>query len=161
MEKVFSGTAPQMVERIHDGDYRVRWDVQEENGSFSYREESFPYRPSQSEIKTLVIGYYDRLCDERIVSGHRWYNHVVWLSMENQFNYKAAFDFAFQTVTLGGEYQPVTFKLGVDGEPHYQTFPSIDELHLFVGSCLMHINETLVAHWRLKDAIDWSVYEQV
>ena len=38
----------------------------------------------------------------------------VWLSSENQFNYKAAYDLAVQT---GGATLPVTFKFGTDEVP--------------------------------------------
>jgi hypothetical protein len=38
----------------------------------------------------------------------------VWLSTENQFNYKAAFDLATQT---GGKSLPVTFKFGSTNNP--------------------------------------------
>ena len=48
----------------------------------------------------------------------------VWLSTENQYNYKAAYDLAVQT---GGETLPVTFKFGSDEQPEYHTFEKLDE----------------------------------
>jgi hypothetical protein len=49
----------------------------------------------------------------------------VWLSSENQFNYKAAYDLAVQT---GGATLPVTFKFGTDEVPQYREFVTLEEL---------------------------------
>ena len=40
--------------------WRIRWDVQEkENGSASYMEEEFGHKPTDEEIHTLVMSWYN------------------------------------------------------------------------------------------------------
>ena len=40
--------------------WRIRWDVQEkENGSASYMEEEFGHKPTDEEIRTLVMSWYN------------------------------------------------------------------------------------------------------
>lgn len=76
----------------------------------------------------------------------------MWLSQENQYNYKAAYDLAFQT---DGKTLPVTFKFGTDESPVYHTF---DELADFYTKAVKHIQEMLENGWKNKDTIDLSKY---
>ena len=91
--------------------WRVRWDVQhnEQDDSVSYMEEEFPYKPDGEEIR----------------SGFTYNGIPVWLSQENQFNYKSAYDLAVQT---DGTSLPVRFKFGTDDEPVYYEFNTWDNL---------------------------------
>ena len=50
--------------------------------------------------------------DEKIVSGFVWRDMQVWLSSENQFNYKAAYDLAVQTKG-GGQISRRYSNLGI------------------------------------------------
>jgi len=81
----------------------------------------------------------------------------VWLSTENQFNYKAAYDLA---VMSQGQSLPVTFKFGATESPVYYTFETLDDISDFYISAMAYINTTLAEGWKLKDGIDWSVYEE-
>ena len=95
--------------------WRIRWDVQEKEGSSaSYMEEEFSHKPTDEEIRTLVMSWYNSQTDAAILSGFVYKDAPVWLSTENQYNYKAAYDLAVQT---GGETLPVTFKFGSDEQP--------------------------------------------
>ena len=86
--------------------WRIRWDVQEkEDGSASYMEEEYSHKPTDEEIRTLVMSWYNSQTDAAILSGFVYKDAPVWLSTENQYNYKAAYDLAVQT---GGETLPVT-----------------------------------------------------
>ena len=50
--------------------WRIRWDVQEkENGSASYMEEEFGHKPTDEEIHTLVMSWYNSQTDAAILSG--------------------------------------------------------------------------------------------
>ena len=80
----------------------------------------------------------------------------IWLSSENQFNYKAAFDLAVQTQ---GMNLPSTFKFGTTDEPIYYTFETIEDLQDFYTSAVKYINDTLAEGWKQKDSIDWKAYE--
>lgn len=77
--------------------WRIRWDVQEkENGSASYMEEEFGHKPTDEEIRTLVMSWYNSQTDAAILSGFAYNGAPVWLSTENQYNYKAAYDLPFR-----------------------------------------------------------------
>ena len=140
--------------------WHVRFDFKEdEDGQVSYMEEEFKGKPSISEVKDVIVKYYNDLCDEEIRSGLMFEGNQVWLSTENQFNYKSAFDFAFQTVASGGDFIPVTVKLGTDEEPVYRTFEDIAELQAFITTCFAHIQGTLAKYWAIKDSTDFTKYQ--
>ena len=52
---------------------------------------------SWNPVYEKVYDWYNKQTDEKILSGFVWKGMKVWLSAENQFNYKAAFDLAMQT----------------------------------------------------------------
>lgn len=114
--------------------------------------------PSLETIKADVLAHYDRRTDERILSAHRYEGALVWLSRENQINYKAAFDLAMQFAGQHGTL-PVTFKLGTTEEPVYQRFETLEALQGFYLGVVGHIQAELLRGWTAKDKIDWSVYE--
>ena len=105
--------------------WRVRWDVQEhEDGSADYMEAEFAHKPTDEEIKAAVIGWYNQQTDQTILSGFGYEGDPVWLSSENQFNYKAAYDLAIQS---NGTTLPVKFKFGTDEQPKYRVFERLEE----------------------------------
>lgn len=137
--------------------WRVRWDVQEyEDGTADYMEAEFGHKPCDEEIKAAVIGWYNQQTDQTILSGFEYEGSMVWLSAENQFNYKAAYDLAVQT---DGATLPVKFKFGTDDEPVYRVFTTLDELTDFYTKAMQHIQDTLDAGWQKKDAFDLEQYQ--
>ena len=62
--------------------------------------EEVGHKPTDEEIHTLVMSWYNSQTDAAILSGFAYNGAHVWLSVENQYNYKAAYDLAVQT---GGE----------------------------------------------------------
>ena len=69
--------------------WRIRWDVQErEDGSASYMEEGFVGRPHMDTIKSVITDWCNEQIDREILSGFLYEGMPVWLSSENQFNYK-------------------------------------------------------------------------
>ena len=139
------------------GKWRVRWDVQKtEDGSASYMEEEFNHKPTDEEIRSTVTAWYNRETDKAILSGITDEGIPVWLSSENQFNYKAAYDLAVQT---GGRNLPVTFKLGADDEPYYRTFETVSDLQDFYVKAMKHIQDALSEGWKKKDALDLALYK--
>lgn len=138
------------VNKIRDK-WRVRWDyVPSEENLVSYMEAEFDHKPTSEEIKTLISGYYNELTDQKILSGFVWNNIPVWLSSENQFNFKAAHDLAAQT---DGATLPVTFKLGTDEEPVYHEFKTLEELQDFYMKAIQFIQECLKEGWEKKNEI--------
>lgn len=154
-----------VVEEIdRRGVWRVRTDMQpdtdaetgEERG-VTFIETEFPYKPTLAEVKEFVLAVIDAETDAAILTGYEWQGMAVWLSTENQFNYKAAHDLAVQT---GGQNLPVTFKFGQTDAPVYHEFTTVEELMGFYTGAMGYINGVLKAGWEKKDSVDWSVYEK-
>lgn len=136
--------------------WRVRWDVKTDaDGITSYMEHQLNHRPTADEIKALISGWINERTNERILSGFTFEGDMVWLSTENQFNYKAAYDLAMQT---GGASLPVTFKLGPDEAPRYRTFNDIESLTRFYTAALQHVQTTLEEGWKAKDGFKPELY---
>ena len=136
--------------------WRVRWDIQtDDEGNASFMEEEFNHRPSGDEIKALISGWINERTDCAILTGFCFEGNMVWLSSENQFNYKAAYDLAVQTA---GASLPVTFKLGSDDNPVYRTFEDVESLTQFYTQALTHVQRTLAEGWTAKDNIDLGLY---
>lgn len=147
----------------------VRWDFQptteldEETGKEriigkNYQEKLVLHKPTMEEVKEIVLTGMNAKIDERILSGFVWNGMEIWLSSENQFNYKAAYDLAVQT---GGANLPTTFKFGTTERPVYHTFTTVEELMGFYVSAMKYINDVLAEGWKEKDAMDWSEYERL
>ena len=138
--------------------WRVRWDVHDkEDGSADYMEAEFKGKPTEDTIKNMVADWYNEQTNETILSGFSWNGMSVWLSTENQFNYKAAYNLAIQS---GGKTLPVTFKFGTDDVPCYHTFTDIDELADFYTKAMQHIQNTLADGWKSKDNFNLELYRE-
>ena len=148
--------------------YIVRTDLQpyktEEADGMTFIEKRFDYKPSIDEVKEFVLGVIDKQTDEKIISGFVWNPAAggvpipVWLSTENQFNFKSAYDLAVQKQ---GATLPVTFKMGeLDGVPVYHTFETMEDAEDFYVKAVAFINQTLTEGWQKKDGYDFSEYER-
>lgn len=111
--------------------------------------------PTIEEIREVIYAYYNGLTDEAIRSGFVYEGSSVYLSMENQFNYKAAYDLAVQTQ---GASLPVRFKFGPDSEPDYHDFTTVEELTAFYTAAIAFIQQKLAEGWQVKDSIDFNLY---
>lgn len=159
MEKIYGTTIRQ------DGLMKVgrkRWELfygfgkdnDDDEAGYNYRQ-VFAYKPTLEEIKAIIIGQINKITDEKILSGLVWNDIPIWLSSENQFNYKAAYDLAIQT---NGESLPVTFKFGTDSEPVYHTFDTLSEFQKFYITSLAYVQQVLADGWNEKDNIDWNIF---
>jgi hypothetical protein len=142
------------------GRWVLRYDIKptDNNGEVSYISQVIEYKPTIKKVKDIILSWMNSEIDNKIVSGFMWNGMKVWLSSENQFNYKAAYDLAVQT---GGANLPVVFKLGTTEEPVYYEFKTVDELSSFYMGAMNYINETLNEGWREKDKVDWTPYEDL
>ena len=111
-------------------------------------------------VKKAIIADINLRTDKKILSGFVWEGINVWLSTENQFNFKAAYDLAIQTQ---GQSLPVTFKVGEDSEglPVYHTFTSMEDFTNFYTQAIAFVNQCLVEGWQEKDSIDFDVYQEL
>ena len=114
-------------------------------------------KPSIEQVKGIVLNAMNKDIDQKILSGFIWKDMSVWLSSENQFNYKAAYDLAVMSQCKS---LPATFKFGPTDSPVYYTFESLEDISDFYVSAMTYINTCLAEGWKKKDSIDWSVYEK-
>lgn len=143
-------------------DYEPFYDIDEDGNKIptevgTWSVHTFAIKPSFGQLKNFILAEINKRTDEKIISGFEWDGMSVWLSSENQFNYKAAYDLAVQT---NGANLPTVFKFGSNDEPKYHKFDTVEELTDFYVKAMTYINEQLAIGWVKKDAIDWSVYEK-
>jgi len=157
MDKIYGASARQdSLERTG----RRKWcliygfgkDDDTDESGWNYRK-MYDHKPTLEELKADIIGQINTDTDAKIQSGFVWEDVSVWLSTENQFNYKAAYDLAVQT---NGATLPVTFKFGTDEEPTYHEFNTVEELADFYTKAMAYIQQTLKDGWKEKDNIDWT-----
>lgn len=135
---------------------RVPTGEKKETNLATWTYEQFLQPVTLEYIKNIILDWYNKEIDNKILSGFVWNEMPVWLSSENQFNYKAAYDLAVQT---NGASLPVTFKFGTTDNPVYHTFTTVEELADFYTKAIEYVNKTLADGWAKKDSIDWTVYE--
>lgn len=141
---------------------RKRWEVfygfgMDGGTGYNYRQ-TLDYKPTVSEVKYLIIDTINANTDEKILNGFVWKGIHVYLSSENQNNFKAAFDLNMQ---MGGAMLPIKFKLGEDaeGKTVYHTFENMEDFTDFYTSAVAYINQCLNEGWAEKDSLDMSNYE--
>ena len=112
--------------------------------------------PTRQEVADAIHEHVNAQTDAKILTAFTWQGRSVYLSTENQFNFKAAYDLAVQTQ---GATLPVTFKLGEqeDGTPTYHRFEDMQTFTDFYTSAIAFINQALNDGWQQKDtATDWA-----
>lgn len=134
----------------------IRWNFEQKENMWYYVEKEFSTKPSLELIKNTILDWYNQQTDQKILSGFTWKNYPVWLSTENQFNYKAEYDLAVQT---GGSTLPAKFKFGTTDAPQYHIFETVEELTDFYIKVVQYIRECLNEGYAKKDAINWEEYE--
>lgn len=132
--------------------WRIRWDIQETDEGASYMEEEFLYKPSLYEIKAMIFSWYNSEINAKILSGFVWNDIPVWLSPENQNNFRSSVDLGLI---------PITLKLGEDteGKAIYYTFEKMYILNEFYTKSIKFIQETLIEGWKLKDSFNLEDYQ--
>lgn len=119
-------------------------------------------------IKNAIIKGIDDRTDEKILCGYPWTvlhgddagkNVKVWLTKENQTNYKAKYDLHYQkpeALTF-----PTTYKIAEDDDKNaiFEEFENFNELEHFYLGGIAYIEATVQAGWAEKKAIDWAPYE--
>lgn len=142
-------------------DYESFYDINESGDNVktdvgTWSVHTFTRKPSFEQIQNFILSEINKRIDEKIISGFEWKGMPVWLSSENQFNYKAAYDLAVQT---NGVSLPVTFKFGDAFTPVYYKFDNVEDLTDFFTSAMSYINTCLMDGWYRKDSIDWEQYK--
>lgn len=153
--------------KVNDKHVTIMWDYkpifkanakgeQIESPLATWQEHTFNHIPTLSEIKSVITEYHNKLIDQTILSGLVWNGMKVWLSSENQFNYKVAYDLAVQT---NGATLPIVFKFGDDENVVYHEFKTLEELTNFYITSINYVQTVLQEGWKKKDEIDWNIYK--
>lgn len=131
-------------------------DIDDKTG-YNWRK-NYDHKPTIEELKKDIEALIDSIVDNKILSGFSWNGKPVWLSTENQFNYKAAYDLAIQN---NGATLPIKFKLGEDanGKVVYHTFTTLTSFSEFYTKAMGFINATLNDGWKEKDEVDYSIFK--
>lgn len=160
MEKIYGATERQ------DGLYKIgrnKWELfygfgkdnPDDETGYNWRQK-FKQKPGLADIRAIIKETINNETDRKILEGFVWKGMPVWLSTENQFNYKAAYDLAVQT---NGATLPVRFKFGTDAAPVYYTFETLDDFSNFYTQAMGHINTVLNEGWEEKDLVDSITFE--
>lgn len=128
-------------------------DSPDDESGYNYRQR-FTHKPTLKEIEDIIKSTINAETDAKIISGFVWRGMPVWLSQENQFNYKTAYDLAVQ---LNGANLPIKFKFGTDDEPQYFIFDNMEDFADFFIGASNYVNETLNAGWSEKDWVHTNI----
>lgn len=128
----------------------------EDGNNYTWRK-YYDHKPTVREIKQDISDLVNNETDAKILTGFVWNGKPVYLSAENQMNFKAAYDIARDTA---GASLPVKFKLGedADGEPVYHTFTKLEPLADFVMKAMAFVVTTLNEGW-VKKGIDYTIFD--
>ena len=135
---------------------RFGYGVDSSGNGYNYVEQYRGEKPTLEYLKKQILAIVDANTDNAILQGYTYNGKKVWLSSENQFNYKAAYDLAVQT---NGGNLPVKVKLGDTGDTTYVTFEKLEDFKAFYVGAMDHIQKCLQEGWTEKDSIDWKAYE--
>lgn len=150
-----------------DGLYKIgrnKWELiygfgkdnESDETGWNYRQR-FNYSPAIDEIRTIIESQINADTEAKILSNFVWNGKSVYLSQENQMNFKAAYDLAVQT---NGATLPIKFKLGEDENgPTYHTFTRIEPFSDFILKVFTFINKTLNEGWKEKDSINYAAFD--
>lgn len=130
-------------------------DDETQESGWNYRK-TYDHKPSLAEIKNDILEQINADIDATILQGCTWNDMPIWLSTENQFNYKVAYDLAVQS---DGASLPVTFKFGSDEAAQYHEFTTLEELADFYTHTVQFVQQTLSDGWTEKESIDWSKFD--
>ncbi len=118
----------------------------------------FNHVPTLSEIKNVIIEYYNEKIKDEIINDFIWNDMKIWLTTENQLNYKVIYDLTKQT---NGSNLPITLKFENNvQEPIFYTFNSIEELEDFYISSVNYIQKKLKDGWDIKNNLNWEIFSK-
>lgn len=159
MEKIYGATERNDGIFVYDGDYYVinYGFGEDEQGTFIYSER-LKVKPSSDFVKDMVLSQINANTQEKIVSGFRWNDTLVWLSEANQLNYARDFLVAAYLHEQGEQLELPTYKFGTDETPIYYTFQTFEEFKAFSAAWAKHISDAVRDGWHEKANVDWSGY---
>lgn len=155
-------------EKIHgakerqDGVFKIgsnKWEVifgygEDELGGYNLRLQ-MRHKPTKEELQELLYSTVNDSVSEKILRGLEFRGKLVWLSKENEMNYKFAHDRAIQTE---GKSLPLVVKVGDEYSPEYTELKTVDEVQEFWDAVMEHIQKCIKEGWEEKDTIEWEKF---
>lgn len=143
------------ITRLSATNYLLIFGYGEEDGQGYNWRKYYDHKPTTAELKEDIVKLIDSETDNTILTGFKWQGKNVYLSTENQMNFKAAYDLAVQT---GGQTLPIKFKLGEDLECNavYHVFSELEEFADFYTKAVAFVVTSLNEGWEEKDGIDYE-----
>lgn len=121
-------------------------------------------KPDIEKVRQTIEDHINAKVDANILCGYPWTvlhgpdagkDVKVWLSEENQNNFKAKHDAAL--IYPDKVKFPMTYKISeVNHKAVYEVFQSIEELATFYLGGLAYIESCYNAGWSEKDAVDYD-----
>lgn len=136
-------------------EWMLMWGVTESDGECYGWRKTYDHKPGEDEVRADLCALINEQTEEKILHGLVYEGVTIWLSKENQMNFKAAHDLAVQTE---GETLPVTLKAGEDenGTAIVMDFKTQTAIHLFWVECYKHIQKCLEDGWNMKAQVDYE-----
>jgi len=110
-------------------------------------------KPTQETVTNDVLNELNSECEKEITEGFKYNEYSVWLSLENQQNYKMLYDY----LKNGGTEQTKVKLYDAQGNGVYMEF-DVKEYQPFYFAIIEHINATLSKYWDIKDNIVLQEY---
>lgn len=132
---------------LSEGNYALYYSYgEDELGGYRWRK-NYDHKPTLEEVKEDIEGLINEHTHERILAGMEYEGAKVWLSTENQLNFRVA-------------VAPVRLKIGEDeeGKPTYKTFDTDEALAEFGKAISTFVATTLNAGWDEKDGVDYGAF---
>ena len=129
--------------------------VKYDEETYTYKQFKFSHKPTIEEVKEVITQYYNEKANNEIINGFKWNDMNIWLSLENQINYKAIYDLININENL---VFPLHLKFHKNGEDIIYTFETKDEYLDFYSNQIIYVKDILQTYWDVKSNIDYNNY---
>lgn len=149
---------PKYVECVNyiSNKWVIRFDINKiDDNTYQYCEYIFDHKPIIDEVKNVIIQYYNEKADKEIICGFIWNDMSIWLSIENQINYKAIYD--LMNINELAVF-PLHLKFRKDGDDIMYSFMTKDDYLDFYEKQIIYVKNVLQKYWNIKDNINYSDY---
>lgn len=121
---------------LRKGYYAVRWDFQtnEDENTVNYMETVFDHLPTEDEIRSVINKYYNEITDQKILSGFKYKDIPVWLSLENQNNYLMAAVAGLSSYMVKGGSDSASINITLN--THEEILDFVAAMQQYISKCI-------------------------